>query len=111
MKAKILSIIMILFLNILLMNAQKITILYDNYLHDEDCQADWGFSCIIDHKAKSLLFDTGTKKDVFVHNLTELKENLNRVDMIVISHNHGDHTGNLHTVLEMKNYLLFEEQV
>jgi len=105
MKTKILFIIMTLFLNTFLTNAQKITILYDNYLHDNDCQADWGFSCIIDHKAKSLLFDTGTKKDVFVHNLTELKENLNRVDIIVISHNHGDHTGNLHTVLETKNDL------
>ena len=50
-------------------------------------------------------FQKGTKRDVFVHNLTELKENLNRIDMIVISHNHGDHTGNLHTVLETKNNL------
>ena len=85
--------------------AQKITIVYDNYLHKDKYQADWGFSCIIDYNSKSLLFDTGTKRDVFVHNLTELKENLNRIDMIVISHNHGDHTGNLHTVLETKNNL------
>ncbi len=94
-----------LFLIPVQMRAQKVTILYDNYLHDDDCQADWGFSCIIDYNTSTLLFDTGTKKDVFIHNLTELKENLNRVDMIVISHNHGDHTGNLYTVLEMKNDL------
>lgn len=87
------------------MDAQTIKIIYNNYLHDNDCQADWGFSCIIDHKNQTILFDTGTKKDVFIHNLTELKENLNRVDMIVISHNHGDHTGNLYTVLEMKSDL------
>ncbi len=107
MKTKIFFLLffVLLFLIPLQMDAQKITIIYDNYLHDDDCLADWGFSCIIDHKSQTLLFDTGTKKDVFIHNLTELKENLNRVDMIVISHNHGDHTGNLFTVLETKNDL------
>ncbi|UCG27799.1 MAG: MBL fold metallo-hydrolase [Bacteroidales bacterium] len=105
MKTKILFILTLLLLGSFVINAQKITILYDNYIHDDDCRADWGFSCIVDHKAKSLLFDTGTKKDVFVYNLTKLKENLGRVDMIVISHNHGDHAGNLYTVLETKNDL------
>jgi len=107
MKTKILFLFLFALLSLspLRMDAQKITIIYDNYLHKDKCQADWGFSCIIDHKSSTLLFDTGTKKDVFIHNLTELKENLNRVDMIVISHNHGDHTGNLHTVLETKNDL------
>ncbi len=107
MKTKILFFLLIAFFFTfsIEMDAQKITIIYDNYLHKDKCQADWGFSCIIDHKTSTLLFDTGTKKDVFIHNLTALKENLNRIDMIVISHNHGDHTGNLHTVLETKNDL------
>jgi 7,8-dihydropterin-6-yl-methyl-4-(beta-D-ribofuranosyl)aminobenzene 5'-phosphate synthase len=85
------------------LKAQKITIVYDNYLHKEKYKADWGFSCIIDYGNQSILFDTGTRKDIFLHNLSQLKENLNRIDMIVISHNHGDHTGNLLTVLETKN--------
>ncbi len=104
-KLSLLLLFALMFLIPVQMDAQKITILYDNYLFKDKCQADWGFSCIIDHNTQTLLFDTGTKKDVFIHNLTQLKENLNRVDMIVISHNHGDHTGNLHTVLETKNDL------
>lgn len=104
-KFSLFIVIAFLCLHSLSLNAQKITILYDNYLHKDKYQADWGFSCIIDYQGETILFDTGTKKDVFIHNLTELKENLNRVDMIIISHNHGDHTGNLHTVLETKNDL------
>lgn len=75
--------------------AQKITILYDNYLLKTGCTSDWGFSCIIDLNGKSLLFDTGTKEKIFFHNVDELGVDLSRVDKVIISHNHDDHTGSL----------------
>lgn len=79
----------------LLGKAQKITILYDNYVFKTGCTSDWGFSCIIDLNGKSLLFDTGTKEKIFFHNVDELGVDLSRVDKVIISHNHGDHTGSL----------------
>jgi 7,8-dihydropterin-6-yl-methyl-4-(beta-D-ribofuranosyl)aminobenzene 5'-phosphate synthase len=77
-----------------------ITILYDNYVHTEGTKADWGFSCLIKGTEKTILFDTGTQPDILWHNIETLGLDLSPVDIIVISHNHGDHTGGLLSVLE-----------
>lgn len=76
------------------------TILYDNYDFVEGGKADWGFSCLIEGAEKTILFDTGTKSDILLHNVDLLGVDLTKIDMIVISHNHGDHTGGLTAVLE-----------
>jgi 7,8-dihydropterin-6-yl-methyl-4-(beta-D-ribofuranosyl)aminobenzene 5'-phosphate synthase len=78
----------------------KITILYDNYVHAKGTTADWGFACLVEGMEKTILFDTGTKPEILMHNVGQLKVNLEDVDMIVISHGHGDHTGGLMAVLE-----------
>ncbi|MFH1943688.1 MAG: MBL fold metallo-hydrolase [bacterium] len=78
----------------------KMTVLYDNTIFAEGTQADWGFACLIEGTEKTILFDTGTKSDVLLHNLKLLKVDLEKVDQIVISHNHGDHTGGLSSVLD-----------
>jgi 7,8-dihydropterin-6-yl-methyl-4-(beta-D-ribofuranosyl)aminobenzene 5'-phosphate synthase len=80
----------------------KITILYDNYVHAEGTKADWGYACLIEGMEKTILFDTGTKPEILMHNVRQLKVDLKDVDMVVISHGHGDHTGGLLTVLEKK---------
>jgi 7,8-dihydropterin-6-yl-methyl-4-(beta-D-ribofuranosyl)aminobenzene 5'-phosphate synthase len=77
----------------------KFTILYDNYLYKEGTKSDWGFSCLIEGIEKTILFDTGTQPDILMHNVKQLNVNLKEVELIVISHNHGDHTGGLSTVL------------
>lgn len=78
----------------------RFTILYDNYLHKEGTKADWGFSCLIEGTEKTILFDTGTQPQVLMHNIGVLGVDLSKVDQIVISHGHDDHTGGLVTVLE-----------
>lgn len=78
----------------------KITILYDNYVHTEGTKADWGFSCLVQATEKTILFDAGTQPDILWHNIETLGVDISQVDMIVISHNHGDHIGGLPSVLE-----------
>ncbi|OGD24582.1 MAG: MBL fold metallo-hydrolase [Candidatus Aminicenantes bacterium RBG_13_63_10] len=78
----------------------RFTILYDNYLHKEGTRADWGFSCLVEGTEKTILFDTGTDPRILLHNAEVLGVDLKNIDLIVISHNHGDHTGGLPAVLE-----------
>jgi 7,8-dihydropterin-6-yl-methyl-4-(beta-D-ribofuranosyl)aminobenzene 5'-phosphate synthase len=78
----------------------RFTILYDNYLYKEGTMPDWGFSCLIEGTEKTILFDTGTQPQILMHNVNFLNVDLSKVQQIVISHNHGDHTGGLSAVLE-----------
>ncbi len=78
----------------------RFTVLYDNYVHREGTKADWGFSCLIEGAEKTILFDTGTKPEILMHNVEALGVDLKKVDLVVLSHAHGDHTGGLPAVLE-----------
>ncbi|MBU7014364.1 MAG: MBL fold metallo-hydrolase [Theionarchaea archaeon] len=72
-----------------------ITVVYDNYPATEGLVTDWGFSCFIEGAEKTILFDTGTDGDILLKNMDNLGIDLNSIDVIVISHSHGDHTGGL----------------
>jgi len=84
-------------------NPISITILYDNYIFSQGLQTDWGFSCIIEGKEKTILFDTGTKSDILFHNINKLNVNPKDVELVAISHIHGDHTGGLFAFLDENN--------
>ena len=84
-------------------NSITITILYDNYPFGEGLKTDWGFSCIIKGTEKTILFDTGTQSDILFHNVKSLNVNLKSVDLVPLSHNHGDHTGGLFAFLKENN--------
>ncbi len=81
----------------------QVTILYDNYVHAPGTKANWGFACLIEGTEKTILFDTGTQPDIFWHNINTLGIDINRVEQIVISHDHGDHTGGLSSFLEKRS--------
>jgi len=78
----------------------RVTILYDNYQGAPGTEADWGFSCLVEGLEKTILFDTGARGDILLHNMKVLEVDINEIDQIVISHLHGDHTGGLASVLE-----------
>ncbi len=84
-----------------------ITIIYDNYPADPACGTDWGFSCFIEGLGKTILFDAGTREDLFLKNATALKVDLGRVDLAVLSHFHGDHFGGLEAALRNRPGLTF----
>ena len=79
----------------------KITIVYDNTSLNPKLKADWGFACFINYFDKKILFDTGTKSKILLDNMQKLNLNPNEVDMIIISHKHGDHMGGLLSVMEL----------
>jgi 7,8-dihydropterin-6-yl-methyl-4-(beta-D-ribofuranosyl)aminobenzene 5'-phosphate synthase len=76
------------------------TIVYDNYPCAEGLKTDWGFSCFVQGMDKTILFDTGRQGDVFMANMEALRLDPCSVDVVVISHFHGDHTGGLEAFLK-----------
>ena len=80
-----------------------ITVLYDNYIFSEGLQTDWGYSCIVEGTEKTILFDTGTNSDILFHNINKLNMNPKDVELVAISHIHGDHTGGLSVFLNENN--------
>jgi 7,8-dihydropterin-6-yl-methyl-4-(beta-D-ribofuranosyl)aminobenzene 5'-phosphate synthase len=77
----------------------RITVLYDNHSYREDCQSGWGFSCVVDDR---ILFDTGEAPNSLFYNMDRLKVDLYRIDAVVISHDHWDHTGGLWELLKRR---------
>jgi 7,8-dihydropterin-6-yl-methyl-4-(beta-D-ribofuranosyl)aminobenzene 5'-phosphate synthase len=77
----------------------RFTVLYDNYVYTQGTETDWGFSCLIEGTERTILFDTGTQPSILFHNIDRLNVSIDDIDVIVISHQHGDHTGGLLSVL------------
>jgi len=64
--------------------------------------AEWGFSVLIDACGCRVLLDTGQTFSA-AYNAIELGIDLSRVDKIVFSHGHYDHTGGLLHILKLIN--------
>lgn len=79
----------------------RITILYDAFGEPSPLKKDWGFSALVEFGGKRILFDTGNDADLFEHNVKALGVDLKAVDLVVISHRHGDHTSGLGSVLKV----------
>ena len=79
-----------------------LTVLYDNYVFDSRCQAEWGFSCLIETPEMVILFDTGGEPEVLRHNIEVLDVDVSEIDCIVISHEHWDHVGGIEVILREK---------
>jgi 7,8-dihydropterin-6-yl-methyl-4-(beta-D-ribofuranosyl)aminobenzene 5'-phosphate synthase len=59
---------------------------------------EWGFAALVEADGHRVLFDTGARPDTVLRNARELKIDLAGVTDVVLSHNHGDHTGGLVTL-------------
>jgi len=80
----------------------RLTILYDNNPYDYRLKSSWGFSCLIELEGKTVLFDTGGDGGILLYNMRVLNKAPKTIDMIVLSHIHGDHTGGLWSLLREK---------
>jgi 7,8-dihydropterin-6-yl-methyl-4-(beta-D-ribofuranosyl)aminobenzene 5'-phosphate synthase len=79
-----------------------IKVVYDNYVKVNGLKSDWGYSIVIEGLEKEVLFDAGTKPDIFENNFNKMDLDANKVDLIVFSHEHGDHTEGLPAFVKMK---------
>ena len=76
----------------------RITTLSENSAAMGYLLGEWGLSILIETEAVNILFDTGKSISV-TYNADTLGVDLSRVDRIVLSHGHYDHTGGLFQVL------------
>ena len=75
----------------------KITTLADNVVGMGGFLGQWGLSFLIEvevgrNTVHQIIFDTGAVKEALFHNVKQLKLDLSRVESIVLSHGHADHT-------------------
>ena len=79
----------------------QITVLYDAFGKAPDMQKDWGFSAFIEYGGKRILFDTGNNAEIFAHNVKAKGIDLTKLDFVVVSHRHGDHTSGLNHLISV----------
>lgn len=79
--------------------AGRITILFDAFGRSSDLRRGWGYSSLIEYGGRRILFDTGSNGVNFEHNVKTLGVDLKKLDFVVISHRHNDHTAGLHHIL------------
>ena len=77
-----------------------LTIVYDNNGYDQRLETKWGFSCMIEGLEETVLFDTGGDSATLLGNMKKLKSDPAKVNVVVLSHIHGDHVGGLSGFLE-----------
>lgn len=77
-----------------------ISIVYNNIAHSKDIISAWGMACTIVGLEKTILFDTGGDGNILLSNMNKMNIDPKRVDVVVLSHNHSDHTGGLWKFLD-----------
>ncbi len=79
----------------------RVTVLYDAFGESKELTKDWGYSALVEHNGKRILFDTGNDAAIFEHNVKALGVDLTKLDFVVISHRHADHATGLRYVLKV----------
>ena len=77
----------------------EIKILFDSEGIDQGFSIGWGFSVLINGH---ILFDTGERGDYLLANLKRMNIDTEKIDTVVISHDHWDHTGGLWEILKKR---------
>ncbi len=79
----------------------RVTILYDAFGTSPTMEKDWGYSALLEYGGRRILFDTGNNSEIFAHNVKAAGVDLARLDFVVISHRHLDHTAGLTHLLKV----------
>lgn len=84
-----------------------VTDVYDNYAYKDGVSINrevflgphWGLACFIEGTEETVLFDTGANGGILQSNIDSLGIDAGGLHVVVVSHNHPDHTGGLASVL------------
>ncbi|EGW36337.1 MBL fold metallo-hydrolase [Desulfosporosinus sp. OT] len=84
------------------MKRLKVTILIENTVGAPlGLLSEWGLSMLLDFGDECILFDTGEQGNL-LSNAQILGRDLRRIDRVILSHGHYDHTGGLLKFLEYR---------
>ncbi len=83
----------------------EITVVCDNYEQVAGLETSWGFACVVDTPQKSILFDTSGDGAILLGNMEKLNISPQDIDMVVLSHDHWDHTGGVSEFLARNSQL------
>ena len=79
----------------------RITVLYDAFGKDATMTKDWGYAALVEINGKRILFDTGNDPTIFAMNVKAKGVDLTNLDVVVLSHRHGDHVSGLSYLLKV----------
>jgi 7,8-dihydropterin-6-yl-methyl-4-(beta-D-ribofuranosyl)aminobenzene 5'-phosphate synthase len=70
----------------------RLTVLVDNAVSKAGVRAEWGFSCLVEAHGHAVLLDTGPSPELLRGNMAALAVDPARIEAVVFSHSHSDHT-------------------
>ncbi|MBN1783082.1 MBL fold metallo-hydrolase [bacterium] len=76
-----------------------IRILYDNRSRSDSFRSGWGFSCLVGDR---IIFDTGEADAPILENLNHWHIPPDRIEAVILSHDHWDHTGGIAGLLDLR---------
>ena len=79
----------------------EIRVIYDNTSARSDVQADWGFAAVVTLRERRVLFDSGTKPELFLTNLEKMEVDPSSITQAVISHQHPDHRNGIYKLFPL----------
>ena len=79
----------------------KLTVVFNNVSYNQRLETAWGFACVIEGLQKNVLFDTGGNGRILLSNMKILDIDPAIIDLVVLSHFHGDHTNGLESFLRV----------
>ncbi len=83
----------------------QLTVVYNNLPFDNRLETAWGFSCLIEDHDQTILFDTGGNGNLLLENMGLLGKDPMTVDLVFLSHIHGDHTGGIDAFLRVNPHV------
>ncbi|MGA1869958.1 MAG: MBL fold metallo-hydrolase [bacterium] len=81
----------------------EIKIVFDNETKNKKYFTGWGFSAIINN---TILFDTGKDPESLISNMNNMNIETAKLEAVIISHDHWDHTGGLWELLKLRPGLI-----
>lgn len=82
----------------------KITVLVENTVYTEGLLAEHGLSLLLEFENRKYLFDSGQGM-ALKNNAQKIGLNFNKLDGLILSHGHYDHTGGVSHLLEVNPML------